>query len=72
MDILTLYSIRSVLMVILVDNNSVSDEDYSDDGDEGTDGYKPGGYHPVQTGEMYSNRYDHCYNTKGNNSNNNY
>lgn len=30
--------------------DSSSDEDYSDDEDEGLDGYRPGGYHPVITG----------------------
>jgi len=38
--------------------SSSSDEDYSDDEDEGRDGYKKGGYHPVQIGEMYKNRYE--------------
>ena len=40
-----------------VDNNS-TDEDYSDDGAEGTDGYKVGGYHPVSIGDAFnSGRY---------------
>jgi len=35
-----------------------SDEDYSDDGgEEGEDGYRPGGYHPVNIGERYHTRY---------------
>ena len=35
-----------------------SDEDYSDDGgDEGEEGYRPGGYHPVNIGERYNGRY---------------
>ena len=35
-----------------------SDEDYSDDGgDEGDEGYRPGGYHPVNIGERYNGRY---------------
>jgi serine/threonine protein kinase len=34
-----------------------SDEDYSDDEDEGADGYKIGGYHPVKLGEVYNNKY---------------
>ena len=34
-----------------------SDEDYSDDDDEGTEGYRPGGYHPVSLGEVYNNKY---------------
>jgi serine/threonine-protein kinase SRPK3 len=32
-------------------------EDYSDTADEGRDGYKRGGYHPVQIGEIYNGRY---------------
>ena len=33
-------------------------EDYSDDGgDEGEEGYRPGGYHPVNIGERYNGRY---------------
>lgn len=36
------------------DNNSSCDEDYSDDGDEGCDGYKPGGYHPVNIGDKFN------------------
>ena len=40
-----------------VDNNS-TDEDYSDDGDEGAEGYKQGGYHPVSIGDRFnSGRY---------------
>lgn len=34
-----------------------SSEDYTDDEDEGEDGYKPGGYHPVKLGEVYNQRY---------------
>ena len=34
-----------------------SAEDYSDDDEEGSDGYKPGGYHPVKVGEVYHRRY---------------
>ena len=37
-------------------NNSESAEDYTDDEDEGEDGYKPGGYHPVKVGEVYNQR----------------
>ena len=37
---------------------SESGEDYSDDEDEGEDGYKPGGYHRVEIGETYNQRYD--------------
>jgi len=36
---------------------SDSAEDYTDDEDEGSDGYKPGGYHPVKVGEVYNQRY---------------
>jgi len=36
---------------------SDSGEDYTDDEDEGEDGYKPGGYHRVKTGEVYNQRY---------------
>jgi len=41
------------------DDKSASDsaEDYTDDEDEGEDGYKPGGYHPVKVGEVYNQRY---------------
>ena len=42
----------------ICDDSSSSDEDYSDDEDEGFEGYKRGGYHPVQIGEMYKNRYE--------------
>lgn len=35
---------------------SDSAEDYTDDEDEGADGYKPGGYHPVKVGESYNQR----------------
>lgn len=33
-----------------------SAEDYSDDEDEGEDGYKVGGYHRVKIGEVYNQR----------------
>lgn len=36
---------------------SDSGEDYTDDEDEGEDGYRPGGYHPVKIGEVYNQRY---------------
>lgn len=36
--------------------NSDSAEDYSDDEDEGEDGYKAGGYHPVKVSEVYNQR----------------
>ena len=36
--------------------NSDSAEDYTDDEDEGEEGYKPGGYHPVKVGEVYNQR----------------
>ena len=35
-------------------HGSDSAEDYTDDEDEGEDGYKPGGYHPVKVGEVYN------------------
>jgi hypothetical protein len=38
------------------DKGSDSAEDYTDDEDEGQDGYKPGGYHPVKVGEVYNQR----------------
>jgi hypothetical protein len=38
-------------------SNSDSAEDYTDDEDEGLDGYKPGGYHPVKPGDVYNQRY---------------
>ena len=34
-----------------------SDQDYSDVDDEGADGYRPGGYHPVDVGDVYHERY---------------
>jgi serine/threonine-protein kinase SRPK3 len=34
-----------------------SDGDYSNDGDEGLEDYKPGGYHPVHLGDVFNNRY---------------
>ncbi|KAK9829340.1 hypothetical protein WJX72_005262 [[Myrmecia] bisecta] len=34
---------------------SSSEDDYSDSEDEGTEGYKKGGYHPVKIGEKYKN-----------------
>lgn len=37
--------------------SSDSGEDYTDDEDEGADGYRPGGYHPVKVGEVYNQRY---------------
>jgi hypothetical protein len=39
------------------EGDSSSDEDYSDDEEEGEDGYRPGGYHPVSIGDKFSNRY---------------
>jgi hypothetical protein len=38
-------------------SGSASGEDYTDDEDEGEDGYRPGGYHPVKVGEIYNQRY---------------
>lgn len=32
-----------------------SDEDYSDDEEEGEESYKPGGYHPVNIGDKFNN-----------------
>ena len=41
------------------DDDSAADsegtQDFSDDEDEGKDGYKKGGYHPVKVGEVYNN-----------------
>ena len=41
------------------DDGSAADsegtQDFSDDDDEGKDGYKKGGYHPVKLGEIYNN-----------------
>jgi hypothetical protein len=34
-----------------------SNEDYTDDGDEDLESYRPGGYHPVQIGDVYNKRY---------------
>jgi hypothetical protein len=42
------------------DDDSDSAEDYSDDEDEGLDSYKPGGYHPVEVGEVYNQRCVSC------------
>lgn len=38
------------------DKGSESAEDYTDDEDEGQEGYKVGGYHPVTVGELYNQR----------------
>eukprot|EP00934_Nitzschia_sp_Nitz4_P006577 Nitzschia sp. Nitz4//scaffold11_size288233//114917//118175//NITZ4_000767-RA/size288233-augustus-gene-0.132-mRNA-1//-1//CDS//3329534053//6567//frame0 len=38
-------------------HGSDSGEDYTDDEDEGADGYRAGGYHPVKVGEVYNQRY---------------
>jgi hypothetical protein len=37
-------------------SHSDSAEDYTDDEDEGEDGYKPGGYHSVKIGEVFNQR----------------
>lgn len=37
-------------------SHSDSAEDYTDDEDEGEDGYKPGGYHHVKIGEVFNQR----------------
>lgn len=39
------------------EKGSGSEDDYSDDGDEGTEGYRPGGYHPVHVGDIFNFRY---------------
>lgn len=39
------------------DNNSSCEEDYSDDCEEGYEGYKYGGYHPVNIGDKFNARY---------------
>eukprot|EP00923_Selenidium_pygospionis_P028222 GHVN01050839.1.p1 GENE.GHVN01050839.1~~GHVN01050839.1.p1 ORF type:complete len:979 (+),score=221.71 GHVN01050839.1:2704-5640(+) len=36
---------------------SEQDQDYTESDDEGQDGYKKGGYHPIRVGEIYNNRY---------------
>jgi hypothetical protein len=36
------------------DKSSESGEDYTDDEDEGESGYKPGGYHPVNVGDIFN------------------
>lgn len=36
------------------DKSSESGEDYTDDEDEGESGYKPGGYHPVNVGDVFN------------------
>ena len=38
------------------EKGSDSAEDYTDDEDEGEDSYKPGGYHPVEIGEVYNQK----------------
>eukprot|EP00941_MAST-03F_sp_MAST-3F-sp1_P000866 g866.t1 len=37
---------------------NIESEDFSNDDDEGEDGYKPGGYHRVHIGDVYNNRYE--------------
>jgi hypothetical protein len=39
------------------DKSSESGEDYTDDEDEGESGYKPGGYHPVNVGDIFNQGY---------------
>ena len=39
------------------DDYNSSNDDYSEDGEEDAESYKPGGYHPVKVGEIYNNRY---------------
>lgn len=36
-------------------------ESYTHSEEEGSEGYRPGGYHPVQPGEMYNRRYEVLY-----------
>ena len=43
------------------DKGNESTEDYSDDEDEGEDGYKAGGYHRVKVGEVYNQRWVACW-----------
>eukprot|EP01067_Filipodium_phascolosomae_P006517 Filipodium_phascolosomae@DN4787_c0_g1_i1.p1 len=37
--------------------NHNDDVEYGESDDEGNDGYRPGGYHRVQIGDVYKNRY---------------
>jgi len=39
------------------EGENASKEDYSDDEDEGSEGYRVGGYHPVKVGELYNDRF---------------
>lgn len=39
---------------VVASQQAHSDEDYSDDEEEGEDGYKPGGYHPVAVGDRFN------------------
>lgn len=45
------YSGNNYVKSSLPASQHLSDEDYSDDEEEGEDGYKPGGYHPVCIGD---------------------
>ena len=40
--------------VVLDYSSNGSDEDYSDDEEEGEEGYRPGGYHPVNIGDKFA------------------
>lgn len=40
-----------------IGGDNSSDEDYSEDEDEGEDAYKPGGYHRVNVGDQFNSRY---------------
>ena len=48
--------VDTALSTGILDDGSGSNEDYSNDEDEGEDGYKPGGYHPVKIAEVYNQR----------------
>lgn len=39
---------------VIMSTQHLSDEDYSDDEEEGDEGYKPGGYHPVNIGDRFN------------------
>ena len=39
------------------DETAVSEEDYSDVDDEGEEGYRVGGYHRIQVGDIFNERY---------------
>ena len=39
------------------DEAAISEEDYSDVDDEGEEGYRVGGYHRTQVGDIFNERY---------------